>query len=191
MQVAGGVLGVLLFSTGACGSGASPSAAEGEVTLKNWRAHPHITEIRAIYEAIQGERAKGLGTTGTRRFDYDSPECQATYPVRETSLWRDEAGRTRAYLVDRIGSHRESMRIERYYDQEGHLRFVLVNRFPGETRVYVGTDGAVLWAVSRDNGPDAIDPHDRDDWETRPSTAAEARVEFEGTAECPEVRHSR
>jgi len=161
------------------------------VTLKNWRTHLRIAEIRAIYEEIQGERAQGRGTTATRRFDYDSPQCQSTYPVQATSLWRDEAGRPRAYVVDQIVSHRESMRIERYYDHEGRLRFVLVNRFPGETRIYMGTEGAVLWAVIRDNGSDAIEPCDRDDWETKPSTAAEAKVEFEGAAVCPEVKHSR
>ena len=184
-------LSALLLSTSACGSGASQPAAYGDVTLKNWRTHPRIVEIRAIYEEIKVERAQGRGTTATRRFDYDSPQCQATYPVQATSLWQDEAGRPRAYVVDQTVSHRETMRIERYYDHEGRLRFVLVNRFPGETRVYMGTGGTVLWAVVRDHGADAIEPHDRDDWETKPSTAAEAKVEFEGAAECPEVKHSK
>lgn len=184
-------LGALLLSTSACGSGASRPAAYGDVTLKNWRTHPRIVEIRAIHEEIQGERAQGKGTTATRRFDYDSPQCQATYPVQATSLWQDEAGRPRAYVVDQTVSHRESMRIERYYDQEGRLRFVLVNRFSGETRVYMGTEGAVLWAVIRDNGADAMEPYDRDNWEIKPSTAAEAKVAFEGAAQCPEVKHSR
>src|SRR5881409_1213709 len=120
-----GALSALLLSTSACGSGASQPAAYGDVTLKNWRTHPRIAEIRAIYEEIQGERAQGRGTTATRRFDYDSPRCQSTYPIQSTSLWRDEAGRARAYVVDRTVSHRETMRVERYYDQEGRLRFVL------------------------------------------------------------------
>ena len=150
-----------------------------------------IAEIRAIYEEIQRERNQGRGTTATRRFDYHSPQCQSTYPVQATSLWRDDAGRPRAYVVDKTASHRETMQIERYYDHEGRLRFVLLNRFPGETRVYLGTEGAVLWAVSRDHGADAIEPYDRDNWETKPSTAAEAKVEFEGAAECPEVKHRR
>lgn len=181
----------LLLSTSACGSGASQPGAYGDVTLKNWRTHPRIAEIRAIYEEIQREQAQGRGTAVTRRFDYNSPQCQATYPVQATSLWQDEAGRTRAYVVDQTVSHRDAMRIERYYDQEGRLRFVLVNRFPGETRVYLGNEGAVLWAVSGDHGPDADEPYDRDDWETKPSTAAQAKVDFEGTADCPEVKPSR
>jgi hypothetical protein len=90
-------------------------------------------------------------------------------------------------VVDQTASHRETTRIERYYDHEGRLRFVLVNRFPGETRVYLGTEGTVVWAVIRDHGADTLEPHDRDDWEAKPSTAAEAKMEFEGAAECPEV----
>ena len=186
-----GALGGLLLSTGACGSGASHPTAYGDVTLKNWRTHPRIAEIRAIYDEIQGKRSQGRGTTAARRFDYDSPQCHATYPVQATSLWRDEAGHTRVYVVDRTVSHGEMMRVERYYDPQGRLRFVLVNRFPGETRVYMGTEGAVLWAVIHDHGGDAIELLDRDDWETKPSTAAEAKVEFEGAAECPEVNDSK
>lgn len=182
-----GALGALLLSTSACGSGTSHTRAYGDVTLENWRTHPRIVEIRAIYEEIQGKKAQGRGTTASRRFDYDSPQCQATYPIQATSLWRDEAGRTRAYMVDQTVSHRETMRVERYYDQEGRLRFVLVNRFPGETRVYMGPEGSVLWAVTGDQDTDAVESLDRDDWETKPSTAAEAKMEFEGPAQCPEV----
>lgn len=186
-----GALAALLLSTSACGSGAPEPTTNGGVTLENWRTHPRIAEIRTIYEEIQKERARGRGTTSTRRFDYDSPACQATYPIQATSLWRDEAGRPRAYVVDQTVSHRELMRIERYYDSEGRLRFIFVDRFPGETRLYLGSEGAVLWSVSRNDGADAIDPHDRDDWETRPATAAEARAEFEGAADCPEVKEPR
>jgi hypothetical protein len=167
---------------------ASLPAAPGAVTLENWRTHPRIDEIRAIYEEIQGERARGRGTTASRRFDDDSPQCQATYPVRASALWRDDTGRVRAYVVEKTVSHREMMRIGRYYDREGRLRFVFVERFPGETRVYLGAEGTVLFGVSRDDGVNAIEAHDGNDWETKPSTAAEAKMEFEGPAQCPEVK---
>jgi hypothetical protein len=183
-------LGAMLLTTSACGPGASPPQAHGDVTLENWRTHPRVADVRAIYEEIQKERALGRGTTVTRKFDYDSPHCQATYPVRATSLWRDSTGHPRVYVVDQTVSHREMMRIDRYYDHEGRLRFVYVNRFPGETRIYLGTEGDVLWAVNRDSGVDTIERHDRDDWETRPSTATAAQMEFEEAAQCPEVKNS-
>jgi len=86
-------------------------------------------------------------------------------------LWLDEAGRARAYVIDRSVSHGEKLRVERYYDKEGRLRFVLVNRFPGKTKIYLGADGAVVWAIAREPGGDAVEPQDRDDWETKPFAA--------------------
>lgn len=156
------------------------------VTMKGWRSHPDVREVRAIYDEIKSSMKSKAYQVTTRNFDVDSPSC-ATYPVREESLAADPEGRVRLYRVEQIISHREPMTIERYYDAKGVLRFVFEKMPASTVRIYLDGAGSVLWAVEQSGDEDTVYAASAEDWEMKPGTGKAAKDEFLAPQPCPEL----
>lgn len=121
------------------------------IAPSNWRNHPQIVEIRAVYRQVVN-----LGQTGwlhqrSKTFGY----CPAL--ELERHLYTDARGVVRRYIVSG-GGEDSSYTFDHIYDPQGHLRFVLVkggavNGSFLELRYYLKVNGAVLWADRRQGGP--------------------------------------
>ncbi len=136
----GGVLAaVLAVSTGA-------ARASEPITAKNWVGHPHIVEVRNIYEAVQKDREAGLLVKKERGLQPGADEPQAdTLRVLHT----DKTGRPRIYYTE-SGPEGSTVRRELFYDAEGNLRFALItaavaNGTRIEHRIYFSADGTRIW----------------------------------------------
>lgn len=164
-------------------------AAPYSLTLENWQNHPDVKEVRDIYQEVNNRLKERKYRAKERRFDVEAPSCD-TYPVRSVMLVLDSHDRPRLYRIEQIGSHREPFKVERYYDSRGTLRFVSVDRLISNVRIYLNREGKVFWAVSQSGNQVAVYDAGNEDWETKPSTAAGAKSEFEGQQPCPEIRAS-
>jgi len=163
-----------------------PSHAEYAVKLEDWKNHPEVKEVRAIYDQIQsGMRGKKYKTK-TRSYDIDSPSCP-TYPIKSETLVVDEGDRPRLLKIDQIISHRELLSVERYYDTAGRLRFVFVDHASGPTRIYLNAEGKVFWAVEQGGDKFTVGDYSTGDWETEPNNAKAAKGAFNEAGSCPEI----
>lgn len=164
-------------------------AAPYSLTLENWQNHPHVREVRDIYQEVNNGLMERKYRAKERRFDVEAPSCD-TYPVRSGMLVLDSHDRPRLYRIEQIGSHREPFKVERYYDSRGTLRFVFVDRLVSNVRIYLNREGKVFWAVSQSGNQFTVFDAGNEDWETRPNTAEGAKNEFEGRQPCPEIQTS-
>ena len=158
---------------------APPLGASAEpITAANWRKHPAIVEIRAIYqETRQAEVA------GRLRKEQRTSDCEDIQRV----LYLNAGGSIRSYHYR--GSSSDSwVKIAYYYDRDGALRFAFVQAgaFNGtsiEFRVYFSKAGERLWQERRDlKGPGwTFRDHRSDDWLVK-----DPKRDFESeSGECP------
>ena len=166
----------------------SPISAKSkpQIRLDNWMSHQDVNNVRVIYKDIQtGIHTKRYNIT-TKRFDTESPSC-ATYPIKTEALVRDSRNRVRKLSIEQIGSHREPFTIDRYYDSNGVLRFVYVDRLTSSVRIYLDSKGKVFWAVEKNDNETREYSSNNDDWETKPISASGAVKFFQDKQLCPEI----
>lgn len=161
-----GTLAVLLVALAAMAV-ATAFGAE-PITAANWRRHPAIVEIRAIYQEIRQAETAGRLRKQERSFEY----CHA-YQDGERTLYVDAGGAVRSYHVGG-GSDDSAIQTAFYYDRDGALRFVFatagaVNGTVLEYRIYLSKAGERLWQERRDlKGPGYTFPNELpDDWLVR------------------------
>lgn len=171
------------------GLSCAPEAAPYSLTLENWQNHPGVREVRDLYQEVNNGLKEGKYRAKERRFDVDAPSCD-TYPVKSEMLVLDPHDQPRLYRIERIGSHREPYKVERYYDSQGTLRFVFVDRLISKVRIYLNREGKVFWAVGQSGNQFTRIDAGNEDWEAKPGTAKGAKDEFEGRQPCPEIRIS-
>ncbi|WP_337867308.1 hypothetical protein [Meiothermus sp.] len=120
------------------------------ITPSNWRNHPQIVEIRAVYQQVLA-----LVQTGRRYKAKTFAYCPSLDLV--CRLYTDGRGVARRYAVSG-GGEDSSYSFDHIYDSQGRLRFVLVigsavDKSFLELRYYLGVDGTVLWVDRRQGGP--------------------------------------
>jgi len=157
-----------------------------QIGLDNWITQQDVKGVRVIYEEIQAGLMNKRYKIITKRFDTESPSC-STYPVKSIALVKDDRNRVRKLFIEQIGSHRESFTIDRYYDINGVLRFVYVDRLISNVRIYLDSKGMVFWAVEKNNRETREYSSNNDDWETKPISASGALKEFQNKQLCPEI----
>jgi hypothetical protein len=153
-------------------------ASAEPITAANWRKHPAIVEIRAIYqETRQAEVAGRL-----RKEQRTLGDCQHT----ERALYLNAGGSIRSYHVGG-GSEDSAVQIAYYYDRDGALRFAFMqagaaNGTSIEYRVYLSKAGERLWQEQRDlKGPGwTFLDRQSDDWLIK-----DPKRDFESESECP------
>ncbi len=162
------------------------SRAQYSVKLEDWKNHPDVREVRAMYDEIKIGIKENKYKAKTRNYDVESPSCP-TYPIKSETLVVDEANRPRMLKVDQIISHREVLTEERYYDKAGRLRFVFVDHASGPTRIYLNTEGKVFWAIEQDGDKFTVGDYSTGDGETEPNNATVAKKVFNADGSCPEI----
>ncbi|MFA6902852.1 MAG: hypothetical protein WC236_07215 [Gallionellaceae bacterium] len=123
------------------------------ITSSNWERHPHIVEIRNIYNEIQSKLEKKQLKYQKKDYTVLPESCRGTYPLEYLSLATDSKEHVRVYIMAQRISHGDLMTTQSYYDSEGRLRFVyMTNESPGmatiENRVYINVSGKVFWDVT-------------------------------------------
>jgi hypothetical protein len=164
---------------------AAPLAGRAEtVTEANWRRHPVIAEVRAIYGEF-----RHLETAGRLRKEHRTLGDCNSYDEMERTLRLDKNGTPRSYRTVR-GSEDSLARSAYYYDRAGALRFVFVqagavNGTAVEYRVYLSKAGERLWEEQRHlKGPGYTFPSQLpDDWLVRDAVLA-----FHAEPPCPEEK---
>lgn len=182
VAVAGIFVGATFGWYGEIGS----SRAQYAVKLEDWKNHPGVKAVREIYDEVKTGINDKKYKSRIRRFDIESASC-ATYPIKSQTLVSDIADRVRLYKIEQIGSHRESFTVERYYDSNGKLRFVFVQRLFSNVRIYLNNAGNVFWAVEQSNNMFTVFDSSNEDWEMRPNNEKEAREEFQAQQLCSEI----
>lgn len=157
------------------------------INLENWKSHPEIKEVRSIYDLIQESIKNNNLKTQRVDFDFTSQECTRTYPVKWREIAVDGNGKTRLFVESQIISHRETMTTQRYYDDNGQLRFVFVTYdYPRQERIYLSKDGSILFGVEKNGDEYAAVDYDEDEWFVKPATQALAFEAFQSDSGCPE-----
>ena len=174
------VLGSLVFLAG--GGLCAAQEGAGEVTKENWRQHPKIKEVRAIYQAVNSGRMKLL--VKKRTFEY----CEPGEDTART-IGTDAQGRVRLYQREG-GSEDSALKFEHYYDEAGRLRFVLVTggAVSGsrlEHRIYFDADGKRIWEERSATAPGYTWPEVWPDEELQTNDPA---AKFASASPCPEVK---
>jgi hypothetical protein len=130
---------------------AAPSAWSVEpVTAQNWRRHPAVLEVKAIYHEVRQAVAAGR----LRQLRWVFGGCQLH---EERVLNRERGYAIRSYHW--IGSSEDSWsQFAYYYDRGGRLRFVLMkagaaNGTRLERRIYLSKGGKQLWEAETRTGP--------------------------------------
>lgn len=160
--------------------------ANYSVTLEDWKNHPDVKAVREIYDEIRAGIKDKNYKIQTKRYDVESASC-ATYPIKQETLVFDTVGQVRLYEIEKLGSHRESFSIERYYDSSGTIRFVFVDRLFSSVRIYLNNSGDVFWAIEHSNNKFTVFDSSNDDWEINPNIAQKAREMFQAKKPCPEI----
>src|SRR5437867_16605 len=61
------------------------SPAQYAVTMEDWKNHPDVNEVRAIYDEITNGIRRNIYRTKVRRFNVESASCP-TYPIKSELL---------------------------------------------------------------------------------------------------------
>jgi hypothetical protein len=122
------------------------SAASGAepVTAANWRRHPAIVEIEAIYREVRQAEAAGCLRRKVRTFSY----CRS-YEDTARTIYLDRHGVARSYRRTG-GSDDSAVQAAYYYDRRGALRLLVadVAAVDGTTyqyRIFLSKSGVRLW----------------------------------------------
>lgn len=117
------------------------------ITAQNWQTHPAIREIRALYQDVNAQIARGV-----LRRSHLEPNCLGTADLERT-LYTDQTGRPRRYVFA-AGGQDSTVTFEHTYDLLGRLRFVFiqaaaVNGTVQEERMYFKPNASPLWTDAR------------------------------------------
>ncbi|MDH5181628.1 MAG: hypothetical protein OEZ39_00330 [Gammaproteobacteria bacterium] len=154
--------------------------------IDNWQTHPAIEEVRQLYNQIQQNSSNGIYPTKTRAFKVQATQC-GVYPMREKSISLDERGKVRKLVMLQLVSDGAPLRVERFYDERGALRFVFSRLLLTDLRIYLSARGEVIWAMEFYDNKREITERVKGDWETVPATADEALALFNRKEACPEI----
>ncbi|HEX8703453.1 MAG TPA: hypothetical protein VF815_31745 [Myxococcaceae bacterium] len=118
--------------------------AEPVITRKNWRTHPRLAAVRALYS--ENEKLEREHKLKAERLEFS---CDGPGMETERTALRDGAGRVRQYLT-RMGGEDSAYTAEHHYDGQGRLRFLFVkggavNGSALELRIYFDEAGERLW----------------------------------------------
>jgi len=142
-----GTIGILLC----CGLPLAVPAAE-PVNDRNWRNHPEVRKIRALYSEVNAAVKAG-------KLKKESRECLLYGGSFEKSgvLYKDPKGVVRKYVVD-AGSGDSVGKAEYYYDAKGMPRFTYRTRGASNgtrkwDRIYFDEKGVHLYTDHNQEGP--------------------------------------
>jgi len=140
-------IGILL----GCGVPLGVMAAE-PINDQNWRNHPEIRKIRALYDEVNAAEKAG-------KFKKESRKCVLYGGSFEIDgvLYKDRKGTVRKYVVD-AGSEDSVGNAEYYYDTKGTPRFTFrthgaYNGTKKWDRIYFDEKGVHLYTNHRQEGP--------------------------------------
>jgi hypothetical protein len=146
------------------------NAMASEITLTNWISHPEIKEIRKIYQDIKKRLETNELATMKIRYDYESEKCTLAYPMKWEEIAYDKQKITRMYQFSQIISHGDTLNVERYYDEKGQLRFVLILwEFSGTERIYLNAKGDIIFSVKKEGEDFTLTHYEKDDFFLNPS----------------------
>jgi len=126
---------------------AAPVSAETPITKKNWRTHPRIEQIRALFTEVEAAVQAGA-LMHERKEGEGEPPADAS---RE--MWTDAEGVVRKFI--RAGGSSDSFVTRAFfYDAQGRLRFLYVtaaavNETRIEHRVYFDEAGKRIWEIQK------------------------------------------
>jgi uncharacterized repeat protein (TIGR03803 family) len=115
-----------------------------QITESNWVTHPTISSIRKIVGLVNAGLKKGLYKTSKREFESCGDQY---YTLRR--LARDSKGNV-VWYEQYFNYEDGSYDFHHYYDQKGHLRFVLgtaraANGTRHQLRIYFDERGKRIW----------------------------------------------
>ncbi|HEX8922999.1 MAG TPA: hypothetical protein VF766_16105 [Pyrinomonadaceae bacterium] len=157
----------------------------GEITKANWQRHPQIKAIRAIVQSVKTGMLRKSLKTKKRAFEYCEPGEDTVRMIAT-----DSRGRARFYQSEG-GSEDSSLKLERYYDEAGRLRFVFitagaVNGSELEHRIYFDATGKRIWEEQTlKKGPGYTWPQI---WPEGELQISDAGGKFASKSPCPEVK---
>ncbi len=159
---------------------------EEHITIENWTNHADVAEILRIYNEIQRDIKNGKYSENRKDYDVNAVSC-AIYPIKQKLIEVSKSGIVRKFTIIQIISHREPLLIERYYEINGVLRFVFTKRGGSEIKIYLNSNGDVVWAVEKDGNEFVRVDSEKGDWETVPSTSKAALEEYNRDEGCPQI----
>jgi hypothetical protein len=120
------------------------TSVSDELTKANWQQHPKIKAVRAVVQAVKTGLGRKSFKVRTREFEYCEP-----YEDSSRTVAIDAGGRVR-YYEKQAGSDDSALKLEHYYDEAGHLRFVFItggaaNGSELEHRIYLDENGKRIW----------------------------------------------
>ncbi len=145
---------------------ATGHAGEERINDGNWKHHPAIEKIRALFNEINGAQKAG-------KLKRDAKKCELydSAVVINGELYTDHNSIVRKYVVDG-GSEDSRARAEYYYNEKGVPRFTY--RFRGafngtrvEERIYFDESGKQLYLNRTEEGP-GYNPSDLADFVADP-----------------------
>ena len=156
----------------------------GEVTKENWRQHPKIKEVRAVYQEVKAGLSRRSLARKRRMFEYCEP-----YADTVRAIATDAKGRVRFYQTEG-GSDDSSLTFEHYYDEAGRLRFVFitggaVSGSKLEHRIYFDADGKRIWEEHSATAPGYTWP---EVWPEEQLQTSDPGTKFASDSPCPEVK---
>ena len=159
--------------------------ANTKITQANWQRHPQIKTVRAVVQSVDAGLSKGRYKVSRREFEYCEP-----YEDTLRIMAADRSGRVRQY-EKQAGSEDSSLTWKHYYDEGGHLRFVLItggatNGSVLEHRIYFDEAGKRIWEEQKYvKGPGYTFPKVWPDEQLQTTDPGKA---FAATSPCPEVK---
>ncbi|MCC7383349.1 MAG: hypothetical protein IT384_16045 [Deltaproteobacteria bacterium] len=128
-----------------------PQDAEGKVTAKNWKQHPAIEDVRAVYQGVTAARAARALEERVRRAP---DECWDWYLLRLAT----DTSSTARYFFRAGGGQDSTHRHAFFYDTKGTVRFALLrgaatNGSSIETRIWFDGEGKELYRTNQRRGP--------------------------------------
>jgi hypothetical protein len=155
------------------------------LSSKNWEFHPRVVEIRRLYNQIQVKLRNKELKFQQKDFSRLERSCRGTYPLEYIAVATDSDGHVKKYVVAQRISHDDLLTTEKYYDDEGYLRFVYSsNKSDGfatiENRVYLDTQGKVFWDVKSEANRFTYGEmtHDPEPWAVSDTTNEEILERF-------------
>ncbi|MFC1665998.1 hypothetical protein ACFL17_10330 [Pseudomonadota bacterium] len=160
------------------------ASSNNHLTIENWKDNEAIAEVREIYNEIQSKIKTNNFMQHHKNYDVKSKSC-ATYPIKHKSIAVDKAGFVRKLRIIQLISHRKPLLIERYYDVNGVIRFILKKSAHIEDRIFLDEKRNVILSVENHNGNVSITAYTNKDWETKPPTSSEAMKLYNDSYGCP------
>lgn len=156
-----------------------------KITSANWRKHPEIEAVRAIVRTVNESWEKREFKTSERNLE----NCEDTF-TQFRRLTVDSRDVVRRYEF-RYTSEDEGRTDQYYYDENGRLRFVIIEASAGNGsrlrhRIYFDDKGRRLWEEHHvTGGPGHFWPRKWPDSELHKTDAVRAFAKTDG---CKEIK---